>query len=273
MRFRSHEKRTCHCVAVERVVPQTQDVAEMLVSEHEKEMKHNRMMLLLILKSIRFLRRQGLALRGDNNERNSNFIQSLKTVARDDDVSKWLHRKTKKYTTPEIQNEILKLMALSLLQKVAVNVQSGVYYTIMCDETTDSANKGQLVICLSWVDEFLDDHEDFIGLYEIPNTKAEVILSVIKDTLLRFNSGFSRCCGQYNDGVTNMSGCKSGVATSITAIDSRALFTHCYGHSLNLAVGDTIKGIKLLADVLDIVFEMCLVFSSFPQRVMLILTL
>ena len=79
-------------------------------------------------------------------------------------------------------------MALSLLQKVAVNFQSGLYYTIMCDETTDSANKEQLVI---WVDEFLDVHENFIGcLYKIPNTKAEVILSVIKDRLLRFNIGF-----------------------------------------------------------------------------------
>ena len=36
MRFRSHEKNTCHCVAVEGVVQQTQDVAEMLVYELEE---------------------------------------------------------------------------------------------------------------------------------------------------------------------------------------------------------------------------------------------
>ena len=46
-----------------------------------------------------------------------------------------------------------------------------------------------------------------------------------------------------------MSDCKSSFATSTTEIESLALFTHSYGHSLNLAVGDTIKGIKFLADV------------------------
>ena len=37
MRFRSHKKSTCHHVAIERVAPQIQDVAEMPVSEHEKK--------------------------------------------------------------------------------------------------------------------------------------------------------------------------------------------------------------------------------------------
>ena len=116
------------------------------------------------------------------------------------------------------------------------------------------------------MDEFLDVHENFIGLYEISNTKAEVILNVITDTLLTFNIDFGRCRGQCYDGAANMSGCKSGVATSITAIESRALFTHCYGHSLNLIVGYTIKRIKLLADVLDIVSEMPGLIKFSPKR-------
>ena len=65
-------------LAIERVVPQTQDLVEILGAQQEK--KHNQMMLLLILKSIRFLRCQGLALLGDNDERNSDYIQSLKLL-------------------------------------------------------------------------------------------------------------------------------------------------------------------------------------------------
>ena len=63
-----------------------------------------------------------------------------------------------------------------------------------------------------------------------------------------------------------MSGCKSGIATCITAIKSRAIFTHCYGHSLNLAVRDTIKGIKVLSNVLDIVYEMSGLIKFSPKR-------
>ena len=38
-----------------------------------------------------------------------------------------------------------------------------------------------------------------------------------------------------------MSGAKSGVATRLCAAEPRAVFTHCYGHSLNLACGDTVQ--------------------------------
>jgi hypothetical protein len=38
-----------------------------------------------------------------------------------------------------------------------------------------------------------------------------------------------------------MSGVRNGVAKQITDEEPKALFTHCYGHSLNLSAGDTIK--------------------------------
>ena len=61
----------------------------------------------LILRTIKFLGRQGLALRGNDDERNLNFMAINSTGA----VSEWLKRKADKYTSPDIQNEILKLLA------------------------------------------------------------------------------------------------------------------------------------------------------------------
>ena len=43
-----------------------------------------------------------------------------------------------------------------------------------------------------------------------------------------------------------MSGCRSGVAKLISSIEPRAVFTHCYGHALNLAANDTLKQSKLI---------------------------
>ena len=34
---------------------------------------------------------------------------------------------------------------------------------------------------------------------------------------------------------------RNGMAKNIRDEEQRALFTHCYGHSLNLAVSDTVK--------------------------------
>ena len=38
-----------------------------------------------------------------------------------------------------------------------------------------------------------------------------------------------------------MSGYKSGVATIIREEEPRAIYTHCYGHSLNLACNDILS--------------------------------
>ena len=128
-------------------------------------------------------------------------------------------------------------------------------------------NKEQLVLCLRWVeDDKLEVHEDFIGMYVVPNIAADILFSTIKDVLIRLNLSFTRCRGQCYDGANNMRGAKNGVSKQIMDIESRALYTHCYGHSLNLTAGDAIKGCKVLQDTLDITFEISRLIKFSPKR-------
>ena len=53
---------------------------------------------------------------------------------------------------------------------------------IMADECSDVANKEQFTICIRWVDQDLQDHEDFIGLYEVESISADCLTEAIKDT-------------------------------------------------------------------------------------------
>ena len=137
----------------------------------------------------------------------------------------------------------------------------------MCDECTDVNNKEQLAICLRWIeDDRLEVHEDFIGMCVVPNIVADILFSTIKDVLIRLNLSFTRCRGQCYDGANNMRGAKNGVSKQIMGVESRALYTHCYGHSLNLAAGDAIKGCKVLQDTLDITFEISRLIKFSPKR-------
>ena len=55
-------------------------------------------------------------LRGHEDETDSNFFQFLKLQSVDDKrILTWLERKTDKYVAPDMQNEILKVMALQVL--------------------------------------------------------------------------------------------------------------------------------------------------------------
>ena len=48
-----------------------------------------------------------------------------------------------------------------------------------------------------------------------------------------------------------MAGSRRGVATQLAIEEPRAVYMHCYGHALSLAVGDTVRQITLLHDTLD----------------------
>ena len=86
----------------------TIDIGSMLSQENAKQREENQTMLLKIISSLCFLARQGLALRDDGREDDGNFIQLLKSNCGEGSiVTEWLSRRSNKYTSHEIQNEIL----------------------------------------------------------------------------------------------------------------------------------------------------------------------
>ena len=52
-----------------------------------------------------------------------------------------------------------------------------------------------------------------------------------------------------------MAGAHNGVAAKIQQLEPKAVFTHCYGHTLNLSVNDTIKKCNIMRDCLDTCYE------------------
>ena len=147
-----HQQSSCHREAVEVLITlpvTTKDGGEQLVQQHSKEKEYNREMLLKIMSSIRYLARQGLALRGDGDEDDGNFLQLLKLKGEDDPAMlEWVKRKVNKYTSHEIQNDIVKVMAMHVLRNVATCLQQSPFLTLMMDETTDVTNKEQTTIVI-----------------------------------------------------------------------------------------------------------------------------
>ena len=139
--MQQHQQSGCHREAVEVVITlptTTKDIGEQLVQFHAKEKEYNCKMLLKIMSSIRYLARQGLAMRGDGDEEDGNFTQLLKVKGEDDPaVLEWLKRKSNKYTSHEVQNDLLRVMARHVLFNVSSCLQESPFLTIMMDETSD----------------------------------------------------------------------------------------------------------------------------------------
>eukprot|EP00731_Ephydatia_muelleri_P008502 Em0004g840a len=219
--FARHEQTTTHKKAVEVLVtiPETtRDIGEMLSTAHAEGKKISGQCLVTIAENIRFLARQGIALRGDEDEKDSNFIQLLHLLAiKQPELINWMQQKTSKYTSAQIQNELLSIMGSSVVRDIA-------------------AKSKMQSISVSWLMKLL-----------MLQTK-------------------SRWWGQCYDGAANMAGHRNGVAAQILAEESRATYTHCYGHALNLAASDMVKKNKILRDTLDTVFEISKLVKFSPKR-------
>ena len=121
------------------------DVGEALSAIHALKKTENRQCLLKILSNLRFLARQSCAIRGDGNESDSNFVHLFKLRGEDDPtIHEWMIRRTNKYTSHKVQNDMLKVMALKVLRKIAACLHDSSFFTIMADETTDMSNREQV---------------------------------------------------------------------------------------------------------------------------------
>ena len=122
------------------------------------------------------------------------------------------------------------------------------------------------MVAIRWVDDALSVHEDFIGLYSVPTIQASSIISAIQDILTRLNLPNAKVRGQCYDGASNMSGLRKGVAKQIQEDEPRAIYTHCYGHSLNLAASDTMQKCKVMKAALETTFEITKLVKYSPRR-------
>ena len=177
------EKTEFHRQAAVALQPK-RDVSEMLSSKVATDKQNNRNYFLRILSSIKYLARQGLPLRGDGDDSTSNFYQLMKLRGEDiPEIFPFLEKKQLKYTSHDIQNEILSIMAQTILRGIVKQIQSSIYFSLMVDETTDVSNREQVVLVFRWIAEDLTVHEDFFGLYQTDTIDAKALVHLIKDTL------------------------------------------------------------------------------------------
>ena len=77
--------------------------------------------------------------------------------------------KTNKYTSWQIQNEMLKVMALEVLRDVPASLHSSPFYSIMAAETTHPIGSR----LFRWVDNTLHAHEGRASAHESPVNKSK----------------------------------------------------------------------------------------------------
>ena len=264
-RLHRHQVRECHREALVKMKQlDAPSVSECLSSQARKEQAENREMLLKQLSTLRFLLRQGLAIRG-HSEGDGNLVQLLHLRGEDDPrFEKWFKRH--QYMSHDIVNEMINLMGHAVLRALLKDIREACWFSIIADETRDISNKEQLAIGIRWVDEKCKVQEDLIGLVHVPSTTSATLTAAIKDILVRCVLPLSNCRGQAYDGAANMMGHLHGVGTQIQAEQPVAIKVHCLAHRLNLVLQDAARKCFPIRNTLDVIIELAQLILCSPKR-------
>ena len=208
--------------------------------------KNNRHYLKTVIE-ILLLSHQEISFRGHDESKISsnqgNFLEVLNIIANHDEIIKEKlinGPKNALYTSAEIQNELLDIMATMIRSKICSSVRKAGVYSILADETKDCSKKEQLAIVLRYVDiETATVCEQFLTYVEATKLDADSLSTYIITTLNQHGLDPKCIVSQGYDGASVMSGRCSGVQKRIREIAPQAIYVHCYAHCLNLALVDT----------------------------------
>jgi len=269
-RFRVHELSTTHKEAVLKLscTEQGIHIVSSLNVAKERQMAQARVALLKLFSSLRYLTTQGLAIRGHTDEA-SNYHNLLLLRSEDcEDVRQWMCRQGVQYQwmSHDVQDEMIEMMTQAVLRIILTKIRKLQYFAIMIDESADVSVREQVSICFRTVEENLDIQEDFVGLYCSDTTDASTLYNIIRDCLSRLGLDVVHCRGQCYDGASNVAGIHTGVQSRLRTDERRAIFVHCYAHSLSLVLQDAIKNVSVCRDALNTMRDIITFVRSSPKR-------
>lgn len=218
-----------------------------------------------ILDVVTFLASNELAMRGNwdiDAKAEDGLFQNLfdYTLKKDELLQKAvkLIPKNATYTSPEIQNDLIRSAVFCTRQSIVKKVNSSEYFTLYVDGTKDKNG----VECISIAARYVLDgkpHESVLGMERCDDLSAIGIADVILKSLEKYGINTDKLLSQCYDGAFVMSGHKGGVQTIIQEkLKRRIPYVHCFSHRLHLVIIDVIKLIdlaKVYFDQLNMIYK------------------
>ena len=189
----------------------------------------NRVMMECITRTILFLGKQCLALRGKGEDpkwgsNSGKFLNLFNLMAENDPtLRQQLEAPLEKNTTylsPRSQNEVINLIGKDFIQnKLLSEVKAARYYSVLADEVA-SHNVEQMPICIRPVDNDLDIREEFLEFVRLERVTGHAIATAILQTLEEYQLPLQDMRGRYYDGASSMSSNRVGVQTICETIST-----------------------------------------------------
>ncbi|GJT69596.1 zinc finger MYM-type protein 1-like protein, partial [Tanacetum coccineum] len=202
----------------------------------------NRLRLQVTIDSTKWLTLQTCPLRGGDERPTSlnrgNLLELVDLIASyNKDVARVVLNapKNAKYTSPDVQKEILQMYAMKVQESIRDEIGNAKFCLIV-DESQDESKKEQMAICVRFVDRKGYIKERFLDLVHVKDTNALTLKNEILSSLSYLKLDVQDIRGQGYDGASNMRGEWNGLKALILNECPFAYYVHCFAHQLQLAL-------------------------------------
>uniref|UniRef100_A0A2K5R3W3 Zinc finger MYM-type containing 1 n=1 Tax=Cebus imitator TaxID=2715852 RepID=A0A2K5R3W3_CEBIM len=260
-KFRKHEKSEMHLKSLEfwREYQFCDGAISDDLSVHSKQIEGNKKYLKLIIENVLFLGKQCLPLRGNDLSISSvnkgNFLELLEIRAKDkgEEIFRLMNSQVDFYNSTQIQSDIIEIIKTEILQDIVNEINDSPAFSIICDETTNSAMKEQLSICVRYPQKSSNTiliKERFLGFVDTEEITGTHLYRTIITYLQQIGVDMDKIHGQAYDSTTNLRIKFNKIAAEFKKGEPRALYIHCYAHFLDLAIIRFCKEVKELRGAL-----------------------
>ena len=239
----------------------------------------NRKFLTSIIKCVEWCGRNGLALKGHQDDAtikdktHQGIFKNLLDFcidAGDIALKEYLETASKNasYISKTTQNQLLDCVKEYVEEVIISEIRAqkiGPKFAILADEVTDISNHEQLGLVLRYMKNG-QPIERLIEYIECESITGQALCEDIKKTLLRLTLRLEDTVSQTYDGAANFSGHVKGCASRFQETVPHAQYFHCSNHDLNLALCHTCHDIAEMQNMLGTLTELGLFFKFSPKR-------
>lgn len=222
----------------------------------------------------RFLLRQGLPFRGNDESLDSsnkgNYLELLCFLADHSEKIEAVVLKNApgncKLVAPSIQKDLVNACAVETIKVITEDMKNK-FFSIMVDESRDISIKEQMAVVLRYVDNHGQVIERFMGVQHVSDTTSESLKKAVDQLFSTLGLSMSMLRGQGYDGASNMKGEFNGLKSIILREHPCAFYVHCFAHQLQLALVAVAKGnLEIVTFFLSVNMVVNIVGASCKRR-------
>lgn len=255
-----------------------------IVDQISNEREKWRDIFVRIVDVVRTLAMCSLPFRGHREDisktgqpQSGNFLNIINLLSRYDSLLKahiTSEKSRSKYLHHDFQNQMISLLADSVVQSLLSKINSCPFYSIIVDTTQDLSKVDQMSIVIRYVTlsenpthgNEIKINESFLGFWELRDQSSEGYETKILSTLEKLGIDIEKCRGQGYDGASTMSGQYTGLQQRIKAKAPNAEYVHCASHSMNLVINDSVSHVPEIAQFYNILQIVYVFFSESLPR-------